>query len=71
MADNADRAAEIVENRLEGMLGNIKLPAPTFVEPVCEDCGGAIPAARRKAAPWCITCTPCQALREGQARHRR
>ncbi|SDK77531.1 transcriptional regulator, TraR/DksA family [Modicisalibacter muralis] len=68
MADNADRAGEIIENRLEGMLGAIALPPRTFAEPICVDCDGEIPAARRQAAPWCVTCAPCQSIRERGSR---
>jgi phage/conjugal plasmid C-4 type zinc finger TraR family protein len=30
----------------------------------CEDCGEAIPAARRKALPGARTCVPCQSARD-------
>jgi phage/conjugal plasmid C-4 type zinc finger TraR family protein len=30
----------------------------------CEDCGQAIPAARRKALPGARTCVGCQSLRD-------
>ena len=32
----------------------------------CEDCGNAIPAARRKAVPGVRLCTPCQAERDAE-----
>ena len=30
----------------------------------CQSCGEAIPVARRLAAPWADTCTPCQSALE-------
>ncbi|MFD2665739.1 MULTISPECIES: TraR/DksA C4-type zinc finger protein [Halomonas] len=33
----------------------------------CEECGGEIPAARRRAAPWAVTCIECQSIRERKA----
>ena len=33
---------------------------------VCEDCGGEIPAARRKAVPGCTRCVGCQKEAEGR-----
>lgn len=30
----------------------------------CQSCGEAIPVARRLAAPWADTCTPCQSVLE-------
>ncbi|SHE99577.1 transcriptional regulator, TraR/DksA family [Modicisalibacter ilicicola DSM 19980] len=71
MADNADRAAEIIENRLEGAIGNIRVPDTVASDPECEDCGIEIPQARRLAAPWVTTCIECQGIRENKMRHRR
>jgi len=34
----------------------------------CEDCGAAIPAARREALPGARTCVPCQAARDKRPR---
>ncbi|SDK70621.1 TraR/DksA family transcriptional regulator [Billgrantia gudaonensis] len=72
MADNADRAAELVERHLEGALAS----RPRFVgvdmaAADCEECGDEIPAARRQAAPWATTCIECQGIRERRARHAR
>ncbi|RCV89693.1 TraR/DksA C4-type zinc finger protein [Billgrantia montanilacus] len=72
MADNADIATEIMERRLEGALAN----RPRWVgldlaATECDDCGGEIPAARRQAAPWAITCIECQGIRERRAAQRR
>lgn len=69
MADNADIAAEIQQNRIDSHLARHKLPPRTFVDPYCDDCGAEIPAARREAAPWAITCIECQSIREEKHRH--
>lgn len=71
MADNADLATEILENRLEGALAKSRLPQVMATSPECEDCGHDIPEARRKAAPWAATCIECQGIREIKARQRR
>lgn len=71
MADNADIATELMEQRLEGALAN----RPRWPEgelathPDCEECGDEIPAARRQAAPWATTCVACQSLRERRGKH--
>ncbi len=33
---------------------------------LCEDCGEPIPASRLLAAPDCVCCRACQAVREGE-----
>ncbi|WP_227369861.1 TraR/DksA C4-type zinc finger protein [Halomonas sp. M20] len=68
MADKADLAGEIIENRLEGAIGNIRVPNTVATNPDCEDCGNEIPQARRLAAPWVTTCIECQRIRENKAR---
>ena len=71
MADNADIATEIQERHLEGALANrptwIGIDWATPLE--CHECGGEIPAARRKAAPWATTCIECQQINERKSRH--
>ena len=37
----------------------------TWGERFCEDCGEPIPVSRILAAPECVCCRHCQALREG------
>jgi phage/conjugal plasmid C-4 type zinc finger TraR family protein len=71
MADNADLATQLMELRLEGSLASHLLPSVPATNPECDDCGEAIPAARREAAPWATTCIECQGIREQQARHHR
>lgn len=36
-------------------------------ERYCEDCGELIPLSRILAAPECVCCRDCQALRDGEA----
>ncbi|MAR73684.1 MULTISPECIES: TraR/DksA family transcriptional regulator [unclassified Halomonas] len=71
MADNADIATEIQERHLEGALANrhtwIGIDWATPLE--CHECGGEIPEARRKAAPWATTCIECQQINERKSRH--
>lgn len=72
MADNADRAAELMEKRLEDSLAN--RPRWIGFDPGaadCEDCGAEIPTPRRQAAPWATTCIECQSIRERRAELRR
>ena len=69
MADNADLAAEIQQNRIDGHLARHQLPPRTFVDPYCDDCGDEIPTKRREAAPWATTCVDCQSIREEKSRH--
>lgn len=61
MADDAVRAleAETLFRRtaLEAVRGRV-VKAESARE--CEDCGGPIPEARRRAAPGCIRCVACQ-----------
>lgn len=44
-----------------------RLPAGDGSE-YCEDCGGEIPATRRKALPGTRTCVPCQTERDAVIR---
>lgn len=37
----------------------------SWVERFCEDCGEPIPLSRILAAPECVCCRRCQAVREG------
>lgn len=73
MADNADIANEVIEVRLEQMLATWpeRVEIRGFVLLECEDCGHEIPQARRKAAPWAVTCVECQGIREKRAAQRR
>jgi len=70
MADNADRATELMEQHLENAL--TQRPDWTGIDwarAECEECGDEIPAARREALPWARTCVECQSIREGRNKH--
>jgi len=71
MADRADIADEIIQNRIEGHLAAHRLPTAIrgAMDIDCEDCGCEIPAPRRAAAPWATTCIECQSIREEKRRH--
>lgn len=62
MADEADRAAEAEDLFLRAALFNALRGRAAFAESAaeCEDCGEAIPQARRQAVPGCIRCVRCQ-----------
>lgn len=69
MADNADRATELLEQRMEGAMARCRLPDAPAANDDCEECGDEIPAARRQAAPWATTCIECQEINERKRRH--
>ncbi|MCC5882507.1 MAG: TraR/DksA family transcriptional regulator [Halomonas sp.] len=72
MADNADIATELMENRLAAALASRQSTYhQVVIDSECEDCGFEIPAARRQAAPWATTCIDCQSIREQRAAQRR
>jgi phage/conjugal plasmid C-4 type zinc finger TraR family protein len=62
MADDADRAQEVIEISLQDAIDRHKKP---FRESLshCEDCGDEIPE-RRRAAGNITTCIECQSLIE-------
>lgn len=64
MADAADIASDIEQERLTRILSNREQPKaqPSALE--CEECGDDIPEARRLALPGVATCVHCQALNE-------
>ncbi|MDL4862275.1 TraR/DksA family transcriptional regulator [Halomonas elongata] len=70
MADNADFATDLVQRHVDTTVAN--RPIRTGVDMAraeCEECGDAIPAARREAAPWASTCIDCQEIQERKRRH--
>ncbi|MCI0508641.1 TraR/DksA family transcriptional regulator [Chromohalobacter marismortui] len=70
MADNADRATELMEQTLEHALATrASWTGVDWARAECEECGDEIPAARREAAPWATTCIECQSIREQRRRH--
>ncbi|SDF23033.1 TraR/DksA C4-type zinc finger protein [Phytopseudomonas seleniipraecipitans] len=67
MADDLDLASEREEQMRAGAilaLQRKQAPAYTISAEYCDDCGVAIPAARRLAVPGCERCVYCQARRE-------
>lgn len=68
MADNADRATELLELRMAAALRDRQDQPPPITDPECEDCGEDIPAARREALPWAARCVECQSVHEERAR---
>lgn len=70
MADNADRATELMEQTLDHALATrTSQTSVVWARAECEECGEEIPAARREAAPWATTCIECQSIREQRRRH--
>ncbi|WP_274571570.1 TraR/DksA family transcriptional regulator [Neisseria leonii] len=65
MTDFIDRAAEAEAVFLADALHRARRPSENAVSAYeCEDCGAAIPEARRQAVPGCIRCVCCQAYAE-------
>lgn len=70
MTDAIDRACErehemladalVEQARRAGLAGKTSADSAR----TCEDCGGPIPAARRRAVPGCLLCVECQAAHE-------
>lgn len=62
MADVADRANDLMQERIDQLLA-ARAPARGGVSALeCTGCGGEIPEARRLAAPGCVRCIECQTL---------
>jgi phage/conjugal plasmid C-4 type zinc finger TraR family protein len=64
MADVADVANDLMQERIDQALAARK-PAPVCASfEYCVDCDDAIPQARRLAVPGCEACIDCQQVRE-------
>jgi phage/conjugal plasmid C-4 type zinc finger TraR family protein len=64
MADVADVANDLMQERIDQALAARK-PAPVSVSfEYCIDCDDAIPQARRLAARGCMRCAGCQQILE-------
>lgn len=70
MADVADIANDIEQERITRILESRAQPADRPSAMQCEDCGAPIPDARRQALPGVITCIHCQELNEKFAKWR-
>lgn len=64
MADNADIANDLMQDRLDALLAARRSHATRESSTWCEFCGELIPQARRQAAPGCIYCIDCQSIAE-------
>lgn len=64
MADNADIANDLVQDRLDALLAARRAQVVRESATWCECCGEDIPQARRLASPGCVTCIDCQSIAE-------
>ncbi len=72
MADEADFAAAITDRMVSERVGGVLNSVSTVADNThCEECGDAIPAARRIAAPWATVCVPCKEAQERASTHYR
>lgn len=60
MADLVDIANDAQQQRLDDAISSIRNQPIGESREDCEECGGKIPAARRKAVPGVDRCTQCQ-----------
>ncbi|SDJ60509.1 TraR/DksA C4-type zinc finger protein [Pseudomonas indica] len=60
MADRADIASELEQERLSAIFAARQPSAGGVSALSCDSCGGDIPEARRVAAPGCRFCVECQ-----------
>lgn len=70
MADNADRANDLVLERLDRSLAARVHVQPGRVLEECEECGDPIPFERVQALAKmeCLRCVECQGFHERRAR---
>ncbi|HDS4948399.1 TPA: TraR/DksA C4-type zinc finger protein [Klebsiella aerogenes] len=64
MSDEVDMAQDVVELTNSVAVLAIRHQLQAAGSEYCQSCGENIPAARRLAAPWAETCTPCQSVLE-------
>lgn len=64
MADNADIANDIMQDRLDALLAARRPRVIQASATWCDFCGDEIPQARRLAAPGCVYCIDCQSIAE-------
>lgn len=70
MADVADIANDIAQERIQRILSSRPQQINQVSAILCEECGAPIPEARRLALPGVATCIHCQTLNEDSARWR-
>lgn len=63
MADFADEASDLTQERLEKALAN-RVRFEGYSEPFCLECGDEIPELRRITIQGCKYCVDCQELKE-------
>jgi len=68
MADEIDRANDVAQNRLEGIIAGQRAALAQIGTPECDDCGEDIPPARRAAYPAATRCVHCQGRFEARRR---
>lgn len=71
MADEVDDAQQRTERLIQAGIQRIREGLSRRDALWCDDCGGAIPAARRACLPGVDTCVECQHKREFTRRHHR
>ncbi|MEQ4763444.1 TraR/DksA C4-type zinc finger protein [Klebsiella aerogenes] len=59
MSDEVDVAQDVVELTSTVAVLAIRHQLQAAGSEYCQACGATIPVARRQAAPWAETCTPC------------
>lgn len=64
MSDEVDVAQDVVELTNTVAVLAIRHQLQAAGREYCQLCGEAIPVARRLAAPWADTSTPCQSVLE-------
>ncbi|MCT4709153.1 TraR/DksA C4-type zinc finger protein [Enterobacteriaceae bacterium H11S18] len=64
MCDLADQAQKTIEDMETLHVAGVRMTLQVEGGDECEDCGQALSAARRQAAPWATTCVTCQSIRE-------
>lgn len=71
MADEVDDAQWRTECLIQAGIQRVREAGARRNAPVCNDCGGVIPAARRACLSEVDTCVACQHQRELTRRHHR
>jgi phage/conjugal plasmid C-4 type zinc finger TraR family protein len=64
MADIADIANDVAQERIQRILSNRPQQINQVSAINCEECGAAIPEARRLALPGVANCVYCQEINE-------
>lgn len=65
-----DQANELVELQRQAAIQTHRINRNAVSAEYCEECGEAIPTARRAAVPGCQTCAECQAVIELKRKQR-